>query len=141
MENENKNTKPYDHEEGLRKQREYNHEHGTESDAEANEQSYAKEQPEQNSTENDFLGGISNTSDESKNVNDEGYKQTEDEEMNGERIRKHEEENLEKGIDESGAKDSHGVSINESGNITEKNDITENTKERATIDLTGRSVI
>lgn len=76
---------------------------------------------------------------------DNGYKQNETEEMSGEVTRKDREERLEKGADEGGAKDSHGVSqgvsINEAENISEENDITENTKERATIDFTNRSVI
>ncbi|MBS1494626.1 MAG: hypothetical protein JST55_14020 [Bacteroidetes bacterium] len=78
----------------------------------------------------------------SKDVNtDNGYKQKETEEMGGEVDRKKREENLEKGRDEGGAKDSHGVSINEAENFGDENTITENTKERATLDHTSRSVI
>jgi hypothetical protein len=68
---------------------------------------------------------------------DNGYKQNEAEEMSGEVTRKHREEKLEKGV-ENVDKD---VSANEAENFGEENEITENTKERATIDHTSRSVI
>jgi len=76
---------------------------------------------------------------------DNGYKQSEAEEMSGEVTRKNREEKLDKGAAEGpeygGAKDSHGVSVNEAENFGEENEIVENTKERATIDFTNRSVI
>lgn len=74
----------------------------------------------------------------SKDVaSDTGYKQNEAEEMSGEVTRKHREEDMEKGGDK-GDKD---VSINESGNIQDENTIVENTKERATLEHTTRSVV
>lgn len=74
----------------------------------------------------------------SKDVgSDTGYKQNEAAEMSGEVTRKSREEDMEKG-GEKGDKD---VSINESGNIQDENTIVENTKERATLDHTTRSVV
>lgn len=74
----------------------------------------------------------------SKDVgSDTGYKQNEAAEMSGEVTRKQREEDMEQG-GERGDKD---VSINESGNIQDDNTIVENTKERATLDHTTRSVV
>lgn len=74
----------------------------------------------------------------SKDVgSDTGYKQNEAAEMSGEVTRKSREEDMEKG-GEKGDKD---VSINESGNKQDENTIVENTKERAMLDHTTRSVV
>lgn len=74
----------------------------------------------------------------SKDVgSDTGYKQNETEEMSGEVVRKKREEDMEQGGEQS----DKDVSINESGNIQDENNITENTKERATLDHTSRSVV
>jgi hypothetical protein len=111
----------YDNAVGLEKQREYNDSLENQSDTQLNDS--ASRIP-------------------SKDVEtDTGYKQKETEEMGGEVERKKREENLEKGRDEGGAKDSHGMSVNEAENFGDENTITENTKERATLDYTGRSVI
>ena len=51
--------------------------------------------------------------------------------------RKHSEEELEKGVENVDKE----VSVNEAENFGAENEITENTKERATLDHTSRSVI
>jgi len=135
MEKDNKNTEqnnPSTNQFGSgsakEKQREYNENLENQSDTQLNDSaSRTNTQPADPS---------------SKDVaTDNGYKQSEAEEMSGEVTRKSREENLEKGQDEGGAKDSHGVTINEAEHFDDENTITENTKERATLSLTGRSVV
>jgi hypothetical protein len=118
----------YDNAKGLEMQRQYNEALENQGDTELTD-------PAGRTT--------SKTDPSSKDVaTDTGYKQNESGEMSGEVTRKRREENLDRGgEEEGGAKDSHGATANEFGNISDEHDITENTKERASIDLTGRSVI
>jgi hypothetical protein len=118
MENENYNNGAYDHESGQAKQDEYN-------------------RKLEDKTPNSPVDTASRTGAEKDIATDTGYKQKDAEEMQGEVTRKHREENLEHGGEEA----PDDVAINEGRDISDKNTILENTKERATIDLSGRSVI
>ncbi|MBN8568801.1 MAG: hypothetical protein J0M18_04145 [Ignavibacteria bacterium] len=130
MENDNKdNTNQfYGDDYAKQKQKEYNDTLENRSDTQLNDSAARTNSDEADPSSKDV-------------ATDNGYKQNEAEEMSGEVTRKNHEEELEKGADEGGAKDSHGVSVNEAENFGEENEITENTKERATIDHTSRSVI
>ncbi len=118
MDTEKSNDPSYDHAMGQAKQDEYN-------------------RKLEDKTPNSPVDTASRTGSEKDIATDTGYKQKDAEEMQGEVTRKHREENLEHGGEEA----PDDVAINEGRDISDKNTIAENTKERATIDLTGRSVI
>ncbi len=128
MENDNKDTQNTNQFHGddyaKQKQKEYNDSLENRSDTQLNDSAARTNSDEADPSSKDV-------------ATDNGYKQSEAEEMSGEVTRKNHEEDLDKGVENVDKE----VSVNEAENFGAENEITENTKERATLDHTSRSVI